>query len=165
MLPPLFHLGEAFVDRMMGLAADGAPLFELTDCILLLFTLWFDLLSVEAEMDNVEEVGVEALLGDEMILGDEDESGVLFKFKSLSSFSLPFVLALVVLDVFASGFVLGILKLVLNVTPPKPNTDCGGVFGLIKLNMSCFLDLSFLTTLLSTPARLDSLACCSLPVC
>lgn len=170
----------------MGRIDDDA-LFELTTDCILLFALMLDLLSVASEvdmLDNVDEVGVEALFGDAMVLGDEDESGVLFKFKSLSSLSLLLlvVLALVVLalvlvlmvvlvDVFASGFVLGILKLlVLNVIAPKPNTDCGGVFGLIKLNMSCFLDLSFLTMsvlvldLLSTPICV-SLTSRSLVVC
>jgi len=129
--------------------------------LLLLFTLLFALL-----LSEINVVGVEALLGDEMVLGDEDERGVLFKFKSLSSVSLLVVLLglVVVADVFASGFVLGILNLVdLNVIAAK--ADCGGVFGLIKLNMSCFFDLvSFLTVpcvLLSAP-KCCSFAC-SLP--
>ena len=155
---PLFHLGEAFVDRIAAgwfPVDDSGPLF---DCILLFTLLFVALLS---EVDNV--VGVEALLGDEMVLGDEDESGVLFKFKSLSSLSLPVVLmvllVVLVADVFASGFVLGILKLlVLNVIDAK--ADCGGVFGLIKLKMSCFLDLaSFLTAALCVDLLSSPLPC------
>lgn len=158
---PLFHLGDAFVGRIV----DIGPLFELANCILLFN---FDLLS----LDNVErEVGVEALLGDEMVLGDEDESGVLFKFKSLSSLSLVAVVLVLLVEIVldVSGFVLGILKLlVLNVIAPKPNTDCGGVFALIKLSMSCFL--AFFTTSLLLLLLLLPLACdllstfsCSLP--